>query len=271
MSVSFWKRPKRRDVPRLVAIVAAQEVQWVFTAKNRSTKPGMVSFDFVKSRPRRRRGRQPARRPRRPVRAGPSGALTRGWAYVLPTGQSVSSVDRRCCRRRSPSRSEQGWPTLSPSATSRVQGDPPPSSGSSRPRGGPLEARRRDRRRAAACAPQRLTGGRSPNERAPPGPGRCRPDGRGCPLAPPQRPGVGWRGRSAPTSSLMRWTTRAPSRGLLGSDLPGSCSRGAKSPDAKHSREPTDPLSVGDVGLSTRDVVPVPGLSSQVSIASSTT
>ena len=34
--------------PGVVAIVAAQEFQWVFTAKNRSTKPGVVSFDFVK-------------------------------------------------------------------------------------------------------------------------------------------------------------------------------------------------------------------------------
>ena len=34
--------------PGVVAIVAAQEFQWVFTAKNRSPKPGVVSFDFVK-------------------------------------------------------------------------------------------------------------------------------------------------------------------------------------------------------------------------------
>jgi hypothetical protein len=32
----------------VVAIVATQEFQWVFSAKNRSTKPGVVSFDFVK-------------------------------------------------------------------------------------------------------------------------------------------------------------------------------------------------------------------------------
>ena len=32
----------------VVAIVSAQEFQWVFSAKNRSPKPGMVSFDFVK-------------------------------------------------------------------------------------------------------------------------------------------------------------------------------------------------------------------------------
>ena len=32
----------------VVAIVQAQEFQWVFSAKNRSTKPGVVSFDFVK-------------------------------------------------------------------------------------------------------------------------------------------------------------------------------------------------------------------------------
>jgi hypothetical protein len=37
---------KRR--PGVVAIVPTQEFQWVFTAKNRSTKPGVVSFDFVK-------------------------------------------------------------------------------------------------------------------------------------------------------------------------------------------------------------------------------
>ena len=32
----------------VVAIVAAQEFQWVFGAKNRSSVPGVVSFDFVK-------------------------------------------------------------------------------------------------------------------------------------------------------------------------------------------------------------------------------
>ncbi len=32
----------------VVAIVHAQESQWVYSAKNRSAKPGVVSFDFVK-------------------------------------------------------------------------------------------------------------------------------------------------------------------------------------------------------------------------------
>jgi hypothetical protein len=32
----------------VVAIVTAQEYQWVFSAKNRSSTPGVVSFDFVK-------------------------------------------------------------------------------------------------------------------------------------------------------------------------------------------------------------------------------
>ena len=32
----------------VVAIVTTQEFQWVFSAKNRSTKPGVVSFDFEK-------------------------------------------------------------------------------------------------------------------------------------------------------------------------------------------------------------------------------
>ncbi|HVF14153.1 MAG TPA: hypothetical protein VM942_06100 [Acidimicrobiales bacterium] len=32
----------------VVAIVSAQEFQWVFSAKNRSPKPGVVSYDFVK-------------------------------------------------------------------------------------------------------------------------------------------------------------------------------------------------------------------------------
>jgi hypothetical protein len=32
----------------VVAIVAAQEYQWVFSAKNRSEKPGVASFDFIK-------------------------------------------------------------------------------------------------------------------------------------------------------------------------------------------------------------------------------
>jgi hypothetical protein len=34
--------------PGVVAIVAAQEFQWVFSAKNRSPSPGVVSFEFVK-------------------------------------------------------------------------------------------------------------------------------------------------------------------------------------------------------------------------------
>ncbi|MGZ5372492.1 MAG: hypothetical protein ACXWDE_11985 [Aeromicrobium sp.] len=33
----------------VVAIVSAQEFQWVFDARNRSTTPGVVSFDFTKS------------------------------------------------------------------------------------------------------------------------------------------------------------------------------------------------------------------------------
>ena len=33
----------------VVAIVATQEFQWVFSARNRSTTPGVVSFDFTKS------------------------------------------------------------------------------------------------------------------------------------------------------------------------------------------------------------------------------
>jgi hypothetical protein len=32
----------------VVAIVVAQELQWVFSAKNRSTQPGVANFDFVK-------------------------------------------------------------------------------------------------------------------------------------------------------------------------------------------------------------------------------
>jgi len=35
--------------PGVVAIVAAQEYQWVFDGSNRSTKPGVVSFDFRKA------------------------------------------------------------------------------------------------------------------------------------------------------------------------------------------------------------------------------
>ena len=31
----------------MVAVVAAQEVQWVFSTKNRATKPGAVNYDFV--------------------------------------------------------------------------------------------------------------------------------------------------------------------------------------------------------------------------------
>src|SRR5215218_5202542 len=33
----------------VVAIVSTQEFQWVFDARNRSTTPGVVSFDFAKS------------------------------------------------------------------------------------------------------------------------------------------------------------------------------------------------------------------------------
>jgi hypothetical protein len=44
----YLEAAEAKGRPGVVAIVAAQEFQWVFTAKNRSTKPGVVSFDFVK-------------------------------------------------------------------------------------------------------------------------------------------------------------------------------------------------------------------------------
>jgi len=40
---------KQARAPGVVAIVVAQEFQWVFTAQNRATKPGAVSFDFQKA------------------------------------------------------------------------------------------------------------------------------------------------------------------------------------------------------------------------------
>lgn len=40
---------ERASEPGVVAIVIAQEVQWVFTAYNRATKPGAVSFEFSKT------------------------------------------------------------------------------------------------------------------------------------------------------------------------------------------------------------------------------
>jgi len=33
-----------------VAIVGGQELQWVFSARNRASKPGAVSFEFFRER-----------------------------------------------------------------------------------------------------------------------------------------------------------------------------------------------------------------------------
>jgi hypothetical protein len=44
----YLERAEAAGRSRVVAIVQTQEFQWVFSAKNRSTKPGVVSFDFVK-------------------------------------------------------------------------------------------------------------------------------------------------------------------------------------------------------------------------------
>ena len=44
----YLEAAEAKGRPGVVAVVATQEFQWVFTAKNRSTKPGVVSFDFVK-------------------------------------------------------------------------------------------------------------------------------------------------------------------------------------------------------------------------------
>jgi hypothetical protein len=40
---------ERAQAPGVVAIVAAQEFQWVFTGSNRATKPGAVNFAFTKA------------------------------------------------------------------------------------------------------------------------------------------------------------------------------------------------------------------------------
>src|ERR1700677_2105692 len=44
----FLKRAETEGRTGVVAIVQAQEFQRVFSAKNRASKPGAVSFDFVK-------------------------------------------------------------------------------------------------------------------------------------------------------------------------------------------------------------------------------
>lgn len=44
----FLERAEAEGRTGVVAIVAAQEYHWVFSAKSRSTKPGIVSFDFLK-------------------------------------------------------------------------------------------------------------------------------------------------------------------------------------------------------------------------------
>src|SRR6266849_606487 len=44
----YLERAEAEGRTGVVAIVQAQEFQWVFSAKNRSNKPGVVSFDFVK-------------------------------------------------------------------------------------------------------------------------------------------------------------------------------------------------------------------------------
>ncbi len=42
------ERAERNGRFGVVAIVATQEFQWVFSAKDRSPRPGVVSYDFVK-------------------------------------------------------------------------------------------------------------------------------------------------------------------------------------------------------------------------------
>ena len=44
----YLERAEAEGRAGVVAIVAAQEFQWVFSAKNRSSVPGIVSYDFVK-------------------------------------------------------------------------------------------------------------------------------------------------------------------------------------------------------------------------------
>jgi hypothetical protein len=44
----YFERAERDGRFGVVAIVAAQEYQWVFGATNRSTIPGVANFDFVK-------------------------------------------------------------------------------------------------------------------------------------------------------------------------------------------------------------------------------
>lgn len=45
----YLDRAERQDRFGVVAIVAAQEFQWVFSGTNRSERPGVASFDFTKS------------------------------------------------------------------------------------------------------------------------------------------------------------------------------------------------------------------------------
>src|SRR5712671_256617 len=44
----YMERAERDGRFGVVAIVAGQEFQWVFGAKNRSPKPGVVSYEFVR-------------------------------------------------------------------------------------------------------------------------------------------------------------------------------------------------------------------------------
>jgi len=44
----YLERAEAEGRTGVAAIVAAQEFQWVFSAKNRSPRPGVASFDFVK-------------------------------------------------------------------------------------------------------------------------------------------------------------------------------------------------------------------------------
>jgi hypothetical protein len=44
----YWQKAEAEGRSGVVAIVAAQELQWVYSAKNRATTPGMVCYEFVK-------------------------------------------------------------------------------------------------------------------------------------------------------------------------------------------------------------------------------
>jgi len=100
----YLDRAERDGRFGVVAIVAGQEFQWVFSAKNRSSKPGVVSYEFAKEE--RRVGTYYLSVGGPPVKGGSPGCLL----------GSVAAPNRSGCQVGAPA-AKRGRTSLTPART----------------------------------------------------------------------------------------------------------------------------------------------------------